>query len=196
MCYAVYIATNKELEEKYTNPKNDEIRLSKIGKQQKEMLGSKFSKENIYYMGSDSKSCSCGFAYHSQESDSLEEIEENQKDPKKLIQFLKEITLFESVEFYCCWEGDQGKEIQSRRKINIENITMENYFGLVEQDFITFIRTFKPNTRRNLVTILEKNEEGKILKAIKSLRKQEKTSLIDARVYVEFLAIDVAKVKN
>ncbi|WP_375562703.1 hypothetical protein ACE193_09255 [Bernardetia sp. OM2101] len=195
MCYAVYIATNQKLEEKYFDSKKEDIRISKIDETIKTVLGSKFSKKNIYYLGSDGNSCSCGFAFASQDIFLPEEAEENKKAPIKLIKLLKELTLIENVEYYCCWEGDQKKDVKFHRAINIQTITMDNYFGLVEQEFIDFIRTFKPKIRENLILILEREEKGAVLKAIKSLKKQAKTTLIDARKYVEYLAIELKKVK-
>lgn len=193
MCYAVYIATNQKLEEKYSSTEKDDIRVSKINEVSKAILGSKFSKENIYYLGTDRNSCSCGFEFASQEIFLPEEIEENKKAPQKLIDLLQEITLKENVEYYCCWEGDQKYDGKFHRKINIQDISMDNYFGLVEKESINFIRTFKPQIRENLIAILERNEEDSLLKAIKSLRKQIKTTLLDARIYVEYLAIDLKK---
>jgi hypothetical protein len=44
----------------------------------------------------------------------------------------------EDIEYYCCLEGDWNDPIKEKIQIYINNITMENYFGLHEKQFILF----------------------------------------------------------
>lgn len=64
MCIAVYISTNKELElETYIAGQTD-IYFEKPSEEEENALRPKFSKTNIYYVGS-SSGCSCNFGFDS-----------------------------------------------------------------------------------------------------------------------------------
>ncbi|WP_338812210.1 hypothetical protein V9L05_12455 [Bernardetia sp. Wsw4-3y2] len=192
MCYSVYIATNQKLEEGSFVPNETDIFFSKISDAEEVHLRSKFSKENIYYVGSDTN-CSCGLALDSSDFENPEE-EINKKSSAKFIEFLQETTLIESVQCYCCWEGDEGADIENYKDINIQKISFKkNYFSLEENVCITFIKTYEPKLRNEIVKILQENEQGSLLKAIKFLRNKTKSGLMDARIYVEYLAIDLKK---
>jgi hypothetical protein len=103
-------------------------------------LRSKFSKPNLYYVGSDT-SCSCGFQFDSSDIDKPDSVD-NLKSPARLVDFLKERTRTEDIEFYCCWEGDWQDNIESKDEIIIDEIFVDkNYFGLKEKQFITFKRS-------------------------------------------------------
>ncbi|WP_338768410.1 hypothetical protein WAF17_07745 [Bernardetia sp. ABR2-2B] len=192
MCYSVYIATNQKLEEGSFVPNETDIYFSKISDAEEVRLRSKFSKENIYYVGSDTN-CSCGLAFDSSDFGNPKE-DINKKSPTKFIEFLQKATLIESVQCYCCWEGDEVTDIENYKDINIQKISLEkNYFSFEENVRITFIKTYEPKLRNEIVKILQENEQGSLLKAIKFLRNQTKSGLMDARVYVEYLAIDLKK---
>lgn len=136
MCLAVYISTDKELELETFVAGQTYIYFEKPSDEEENALRSKFSKANIYYVGS-SSGCSCGFRFDSEDFNDVSE--EDKKSPQKLIDFLTEMTLSENVEFYCCWEGDWGLPIESSKEIDIRTIALDkNYFGPQEREFMNF----------------------------------------------------------
>lgn len=139
MCLSVYIATNKDLELGTFSAGETEIFFEGLSDEEKNALRPKFSKQNIYYVGS-SSGCSCNFSFDSEDFADVELVsEEDKKSPQKLIDFLKEMTLFENIEFYCCWEGDWNLEIEKILEIDIRDISLDkNYFGLQTKVFINF----------------------------------------------------------
>jgi hypothetical protein len=65
----------------------------------------------------------------------------NKKSPTKFIELLKEMTLTEDIEYYCCWEGDWNLSTENIKEIDIRKISLDkNYFGLTEKEFIKFRR--------------------------------------------------------
>src|SRR5687767_3507653 len=137
MCFAVYIGTEKELKTGEFVPDETDIFFEKLGNEENEGLRPKFSKPNIYYVGSDT-SCSCGLAFESNSFDDPEE-QDNKKSPTRFIEFLKEMTSNEEVEYYCCWEGDWALPSEHFQEIDIRDISLDkNYFGLKEKEFIRF----------------------------------------------------------
>lgn len=141
MCLAVYISTDKELETGTFVAGQTYIYFEKPTVEEAKALRPKFSKKNIYYVGS-SSGCSCDFGFDSEDFYATELIsEEDKKSPQKLIEFLTEMTLSENIEFYCCWEGDWNLPVESKREIDIRNISLENnYFGPKEREFINFTK--------------------------------------------------------
>ena len=139
MCLAVYIATDKKIELGTFVAEQTYIYFEKPIDEEEIALRPIFSKKNIYYVGS-SSGCSCDFGFDSEDFNDAELIsEEDKKSPQKLIDFLSEMTLSENIEFYCCWEGDWKLPIESRKEIDIRNITLDkNYFGTKEKEFINF----------------------------------------------------------
>ena len=139
MCLAVYISTNKELELGTFVPGQTDIYFEKPSNSEENALRPKFSNKYIYYVGS-SSGCSCDFLFDSEDFSDTELLSvEDQRSPQKLIDFLTEMTLQESIEFYCCWEGDWNLPIENRIEIDIRNISLDkNYFGAHEKEFIKF----------------------------------------------------------
>jgi hypothetical protein len=139
MCFAVYIGTNKKLELGTFVADQTDIYFEKLSEEEEIALRSKFSKTNIYYVGSDTN-CSCGLSFDSVYFDNPEE-QINKKSPTRFIEFLKEMTLTEDIEYYCCWEGDWNLPIENTQVIDIREISLnKNYFGLTEKEFINFKR--------------------------------------------------------
>ncbi|WP_207429367.1 hypothetical protein [Pedobacter sp. SYSU D00535] len=137
MCFAVFIGTDEELETGEFVPKETDIYFEEISPEQNEYLRSKFSKQYIYYVGSDTR-CSCGLNFYSAEFDNPE-WQDNKRSPQKFIEFIKERTEKELLEYYCCWEGDWEEDPEDFEEININNISLDkNYFGLTERQFIIF----------------------------------------------------------
>ncbi len=139
MCLAVYISTDKELELRTFVAGQTDIYFEKPSDEEENALRPKFSKKNIYYIGS-SSGCSCDFGFDSEDFGDTELVsEEDKKSPQKLIDFLTEMTLSENIEFYCCWEGDWNLPTESKIEIDIRNISLDkNYFGPQEKEFINF----------------------------------------------------------
>lgn len=136
MCLAVYISTEKELELESFVAGQTYIYFEKPSIKEENALRPKFSKTNIYYVGS-SSGCSCDFSFDSEDFSDLSE--EDKKSPQKLIDFVTEMTLSESIEFYCCWECDWNIPIESTKEIDIRTITRDkNFFGPQEKVFINF----------------------------------------------------------
>jgi hypothetical protein len=135
MCFAVYIGTSKELELGTFVADQTDIYFEKLSDEEETALRPKFSKTNIYYVGSDT-GCSCGLAFDSADFDDPEE-QINKKSPTKFIELLKEMTLTEDIEYYCCWEGDWNLPTENVQEIDIREISLDkNYFGLTEKEFI------------------------------------------------------------
>lgn len=137
MCFAVYIGTNKKLELKSFVTEQTDIYIEKLSDEEEIALRPKFSKKNIYYVGSDT-SCSCGLVFESENSDDPDE-QTNKKSPQRFIDLLKELTLTENIEYYCCWEGDWNLPTKHKREIDISEISLDkNYFVGTEKEFINF----------------------------------------------------------
>lgn len=137
MCYKVFIGTNKIIELGQFVPEETDIYFENPSSEDLPTLNKKFKKQYIYYVGSDTN-CSCGLNFVSQFYDSPEWVDDK-KSPLKFIEFLKEATLTEDIEYYCCWEGDCESEIEHFQELNINEISLDkNYFGLTEKEFITF----------------------------------------------------------
>ena len=141
MCYAVYIGSNfQQKSGEWTE--NETVFYIQELHDENEINGlrPKFSKTFIYYAGS-YQGCSCGFAFHpAEEADSRNEDDQKEEIRQRasveaLIGFIKKLSSREMVEFYCCWEGDWEDPVESTDKINIDNITVENYL-LTEKRFI------------------------------------------------------------
>jgi len=137
MCYAVYIGTSKKLELGQFVPEQTDIYFENPTDEELIELREKFTKQNIYYVGSDTN-CSCGLNFVSQFYDNAEWAD-NKKSPLKFIDFLKNATLDEEIEYYCCWTGDCASDIEHNQVIDISKISLDkNYFGLTEKEFIKF----------------------------------------------------------
>ena len=53
--------------------------------------------------------------------------------------FLKEATKAENIEYYCCWEGDWNLPTEHEREIDIRDISLDkNYFVGTQKVFINF----------------------------------------------------------
>ena len=139
MCLAVYISTDKELELGTFVAGQTDIYFEKPTDEEVNALRPKFSKKNIYYVGS-SSGCSCDFGFDSEDFNDAELVsEEDKKSPQKLIDFLTEMTVQENIELYCCWEGDWNLPTESKVEIDIRTISLDkNYFGPKEKEFINF----------------------------------------------------------
>lgn len=136
MCYQIVIGTNQELEVGSFIPNETLIYFEKLDQEIEASLRSKFTKRNLYFVGSDT-CCSCGLNID-YELESGQELSEINKSPLEFIRTLNELTKNENVELYCCWDGDEKAPIESKRIINIEEITLDNYLNLNEREFITF----------------------------------------------------------
>jgi len=139
MCFTVYISTNT-IQKVNTFTSGETYLFLEELTNEKEVIGlkKKFTKNYIYYVGS-YQGCGCGFSY-----DPLEEIVEDEEDEKTkksveaLITLVSKLTQNDNLEFYCCWDGDWEDEITNNKELNINNISLGNYFGLNEREFINF----------------------------------------------------------
>lgn len=139
MCYSVYIATNVELKLGKFVPEKTDIYFEKPSGENEIALREKFSKKNIYYVGSDT-SCSCGLDFNSEKFDDPES-KDNIVSPQKFIEAITDLTKSDDLEFYCCWSGDEESDFEDRIEIDIKEISLDkNYFGLQERQFILFKR--------------------------------------------------------
>jgi hypothetical protein len=139
MCYSVYIGTNRKLEIGTFVANETDIYFENLNDERENSLRPKFTKTNIYYVGSDT-CCSCGLVFDSDYFDEPDE-QENKKSPQKLIDFINEMTLTENIELYCCWEGDWDLPTESSIELDIRNIRLDkNYFGPQQKEFINFIQ--------------------------------------------------------
>jgi hypothetical protein len=136
MCYCVYLGTDRQLELGKFVPEQTDIFFEQLSEDER-TLRPKFTKTNIYYVGSDT-GCSCGLAFDSANFDDPDEAI-NKKSPTRLIELLKEMTLTEDIEYYCCWEGSWDLPTEHTQEIDIRDISLDkNYWGLTEQEFIKF----------------------------------------------------------
>ena len=135
MCYAVYLGTGRELKLGQFIPDQTDIYFEKLSAEEDEFLRSKFTKTNIYYVGSDT-SCSCGLVFDSRDFHKPEE-QINKKSPQRFLDVLSEMTLFEDIEYYCCWEGEWNFPIEHKRELDIRSISLDsNYFVGTLREFI------------------------------------------------------------
>ena len=139
MCYAVYLGTGRELELGSFVPDQTDIYFEKLSVEEEEFLQPKFTKTNIYYVGSDT-SCSCGLVFDSRDFHEPQE-QVNKKSPQRFLDLLNEMTLFEDIEYYCCWEGEWNLPIEHRRELDIGSISLDNnYFVGTLREFIRFTK--------------------------------------------------------
>lgn len=137
MCLAVYIGTNKELELGTFVADQTDIYFEQLIEEEETALRPKFSKANIYYVGSDT-GCSCGLIVESENFDDAIE-QSNKKSPQRFIEFLNEATKVENIEYYCCWEGDWDLPTEYEQEIDIRTISWDkNYFVGTQNEFINF----------------------------------------------------------
>jgi hypothetical protein len=139
MCYAVYIGTTEKQQLGKFVAEKTELFFEELSADELEGIRPKIKNPFLYYVGSDT-GCSCGFAYESENFNDPEE-QDTKKSPQKLIDFIKERTTKEDLEFYCCWEGDWKDPIEESIEININDISLDkNYFELLEKRYIKFPR--------------------------------------------------------
>ena len=137
MCFAAYIGTNQK--QTLTTWKQSEtlLYLENLSKDD-EVVKTKFSKSYVYYVGADT-GCSCGFAWEVEYFNDPEE-QERKKSPQKLIDFLRVLSEKESIEFYCCGEGDWDDPIIEKIELDIRNISLDKLYFMEEKQFVTFQR--------------------------------------------------------
>jgi len=137
MCFAAYIGTNQK--QTLTTWKQSEtlLYLENLSKDD-EVVKTKFSKSYVYYVGADT-GCSCGFAWEVEYFNDPEE-QERKKSPQKLIDFIRVLSEKESIEFYCCWEGDWDDPIIEKIELDIRNISLDKLYFMEEKQFVTFQR--------------------------------------------------------
>ena len=137
MCYAVFIGTTEKLLTGEFIPNETDIYFRKLEPENEHHLRPKFKNPYLYYVGSDT-SCSCGLNFQSDQFNNPE-WQDDKKSPQKFIDFIKERTQKEDLEYYCCWEGDWNADPEETITIDIETRTLDkNYFGLNERQFIIF----------------------------------------------------------
>lgn len=137
MCYAVFIGTDNEVATGEFVPDVTDLYFEKRAEVDVTDIVRKFSKNNVYYVGSGMK-CSCGLQFASEYFSDPDE-EGSKRSASKFLEFLKEATLTEDIEYYCCWEGNWSSPVEHTREIDILEISLDkNYFGLVENEFIRF----------------------------------------------------------
>ena len=135
MCLCAYIGTDQKLEiGKFVQYKTL-LYLEEPSEDELKGLRNKFTKKYIYYIGSET-GCSCGFMY--EEDEDLDEEDYSIESPKELIKFLKKIAEHENIEFYSCWESEWDLPIKFNIELNVNDLTLENYFGPNQLEFITF----------------------------------------------------------
>jgi hypothetical protein len=110
MCYALYLSTDKKQIIEKGIPKGMALYLRELTKDsEKEGLKLKFTKQNIYYIGS-YEGCSCGF---------FVEGDDGKKDEalRVLNLLIRQIIEDDEVEIYSCWEGTWGLQPEQVREM-------------------------------------------------------------------------------
>ena len=139
MCYAVFIATKKPQETTVFVEDVTKLYLEQPTAEQLNGLRAKFSLSYVYYVGS-ATGCSCDFEFHSEWFDDPE-WQDSKASPQALLDLLNELTVTGDVEFYCCWDGDWDEPIEHSRVLKSGDSTLaNNYFELVEREFIRFVK--------------------------------------------------------
>jgi hypothetical protein len=139
MCYCVYIGVNEVLQEEEFVPNETTLYFEKPQEEDLQLLRDKFSQPHIYYVGSETK-CSCGFDFSSAFYHQPEWVSKK-SSPERLLDFIKDWTKKEDLEFYCCWAGGQETKPEEFSEMDAGTIFLEkNYFGLTEGQFIKFIK--------------------------------------------------------
>jgi len=137
MCYAVFIATSTPQQTTEFVPDVTKLHLELPADKELAALKDKFTLPYIYYVGADTK-CSCGFVFHSEYFDDPD-WQDSKASPQALLDLLNDLTINESVEYYCCWDGDWAEPAEESRILNSRNIALDkNYFELIEREFILF----------------------------------------------------------
>lgn len=135
MCLAVYIGTN-EKQQISEWKENETLFCFNELTEDDEIVKAKFVKSYVYYLCADT-GCSCGFAWEVEDFNNPEE-QEAKKSPQKLIDFIKEYTKKENLEFYCCWEGDWSDEVEEKIELDINNVSLDKYYFMKEKRFVVF----------------------------------------------------------
>ncbi|MDB5223401.1 MAG: hypothetical protein JWN83_2068 [Chitinophagaceae bacterium] len=135
MCFAVYIGTNEKQQISEWKENETLIYFNELTEDD-QIVKKKFTKANVYYVGANT-GCSCGFAWEIENFSDPEE-QESKKSPQKLIDFIKEQTKKEDLEFYCCWEGDWDDKTEENIELNIHDVSLDKYYFMEEKRFIVF----------------------------------------------------------
>lgn len=136
MCYCVYIATAKAQETGTFTPNKTELYLEEPSPKELVDLSSKFSNPHIYHVGSYSN-CSCGFNLPKDQFENPS-WRDARRSVERFIDLIKAETQQEDLEFYCCWAGNTASAPEEHIRFNANSISLENYFGLTENQFIIF----------------------------------------------------------
>jgi hypothetical protein len=138
MCYTVFIATPTPQPTTEFVDGVSKLCLSVPDAGELERLAGKFTLPYVYHVGADG-GCSCGFSFQSQFYDDPK-WPDSKASPQALLDLLNELTTHTTVEYYCCWSGNEDGPIENRRRLNSREISLkENYFELEEDEFIWFI---------------------------------------------------------
>jgi hypothetical protein len=152
MCWYVYIATSKPIENLVWRPNPEEgpppllhfELLSDDPERRDNIVRPMFKAPHLYYVGS-SSGCSC----HLDVSPDYDEETGDVLSPcggsaQALIDFIHEYTLEEPLELYAVWEDawEEGNAQQPNNSINIDvsGLNYDNYPGLESRLFYTFFR--------------------------------------------------------
>ena len=125
MCLALYLFTNKKIEEKEFDKENPYMHIRIITERERGVLTWAVGNENVYYIGSSQK-CGCGWRKW-EEWDNEAEQSEKQKDRDSLFKLLTELKLSTS-HLIICWEGDQGEDLEKEELLDVaklKDITFE-----------------------------------------------------------------------
>ncbi len=136
MCYAIFIGTAQLQQTSEFVAGLTDLYLEQPTIEQLNALKGKFTQPHIYYVGSTS-GCSCDFEFHSEWFNDPE-WQDSKPSPQALLNLLNTLTTDSPVEYYCCWDGDWEEPIEHTRALRSTDYSLENYFELIEQEFIRF----------------------------------------------------------
>ena len=124
MCHALYLFTDKEIQERKFNKKNPCMFIWNVPPKERKTFSWLTGKRNVYYTGS-SQGCGCGWGAWDDELDDDSEKLEKQKDRESLFKLLTDL---EDAHLIFCWKGDEAKKLEREEILDIaklKDITFE-----------------------------------------------------------------------
>ncbi len=125
MCLALYLFTDKNLEEQKFDKEKPCMYIRNIAEREMKVLTWNIDKKNVYYIGG-SQGCGCGWSKWDEWDKDYEKLEK-QKDRDSLFELLTDLAL-KGSHLIICWEGDQGEELEREEILDIaklKDITFE-----------------------------------------------------------------------
>lgn len=134
MCMIFYLGSNRRLPLVPFNSKEPSFNSKELD--ESEMAVKRhFNACYITYVGSDT-GCGCEFRYALKELNGWTPVggkdemhdESIQKNQEALYSYIKTYVNEDSVELYCCWDGDYEEQAECREEIRIRDILDKDFF--------------------------------------------------------------------